>query len=343
MLSQAPREFSEQVPRFLVAQSESGQGRRKPPAGLAPELDPEEALALQGLAVVGADDLRHQPQGGLPLPLLLGETSLEDVRGVGGSHQVVGDVIDVGGLVVGGPGQRFEDETPVLDGLVARFQVGREEGGRLTAVAEQQQLAALSGLVSFHFVIGGGKRLVESGSDHGGGGVSAGFELPDHGGTTRPASQAAGDGVLGRGKPPHRPQQGPSAGHARAGLRSSRVQGAADGAQDGVVGVEGAAGFLERLVILVDDRGRIAEQKPGPALRGTLLRPEDQPVRGVPDRTGQVDGTAALAGGELEHGGRAGSAGLPAGEGNVRARLGQAGVGPLAGPGEQVIASRQDG
>ena len=102
LLPQASHEFSEQVPRFLVAQAESGQARRKPPARLAAELDADEAPAFQGLAVIGSDHFHHQPQGGLPLPLLPGQAPLEDVRGVGGSHQVVGDVVDLGGLVGGG-------------------------------------------------------------------------------------------------------------------------------------------------------------------------------------------------------------------------------------------------
>ena len=76
---------------------------------------------------------------------------------------------------------------------------------------------------------------------------------------------------------------------------------------------------------------------------GALPGSEDQPLRGVPHGTGQVHGPAAFAGAELEHGGRAAAAGFPAGQGDVRARLGQAGVGALTGPGEQVVAGRQDG
>ena len=198
---------------------------------------------------------------------------------------MVGDVIDVGSLVGGGAGQGFEDETPMLDGLVAGLQVGREEGGCLTAVAEQQQLAALPGLIGLHFAVGGWQCLIKRGSDHGGCGVSAGFKLADHGSTARPAGQAAGDGVLRRGKPPHRPQQGPTARDTCAGRRSGRMQGAADSAENGVVGVEGPAGFLKGLVVLVDDHRRVPGEEPDPAFCGALPWSEDQPVRGVPHGT----------------------------------------------------------
>ena len=88
------------------------------------------------------------------------------MRGVSGSHQVVSDIINVGSLVVDGAGQGLENEAPMLDGLVAGLQVGREEGGRLATVAEQQQLAALPGLISLHLAVGGRKRLIKSGGDH---------------------------------------------------------------------------------------------------------------------------------------------------------------------------------
>ena len=123
----------------------------EPPARLAAQLDPEQAAALQGLPVVGRHQFCHQPQSGFPLPLLPGKAPFEDVRTVGGPDQVVGDVVDVRGVVIRGrAGQGVEDEPPVLDGLVAGFQVGGEEGGRLPAVAEQQQLAAFPGLVGLH-------------------------------------------------------------------------------------------------------------------------------------------------------------------------------------------------
>ena len=50
-----------------------------------------------------------------------------------------------------------------------------------------------------------------------------------------------------------------------------------------LVSIEGAAGLLQGFVILVDDHGRVTEEKPGTALCWTLLRPEDQPFRGVPN------------------------------------------------------------
>ena len=139
LLPQAAHQLTEQIPRLLLAEAESGKPSRQPPARLTAEIGPQESTSLQGLAVVGGDQLRHQPQGGLPLTLLPGTTAFEDMRPVRRAHQVERDVIHVSGLIVGGgAGQRVEDQPPVLDSLVAGFQVGREEGGCLPAVAEQE-------------------------------------------------------------------------------------------------------------------------------------------------------------------------------------------------------------
>ena len=94
---------------------------------------------------------------------------------------MVSDIIHLDGLAgfadVSGPRQCVEDQSPVLDGLVAGFQIWREEGGGLPAVTEQQELAALTGLVRLQLVGGGGKRLVQGGGDDGSSGIATSLEL----------------------------------------------------------------------------------------------------------------------------------------------------------------------
>ncbi len=300
--------------------------------GSRPSSTREQPAAFQGLTVVGRHQFRHQPQRRFPLALLAGTAPFEDVRPVSGPNQVVGDVVHVGGVVVlSRAGQGVEDEPPVLDGFVAGFQVGGEEGGRLPAVAEQQELAAFPGLVCLLTAGGGREGLVERRRDHGGGGVTAGLELAHHGRAARAAGQAAGDGVRLRVQPPHRPQPLPSAGAAR-GPRD--VQGSAPGAEHAVIGVEGTASLFQGLVVFVHHDRRVPREQPGPGFGGALPGSEDQPLQGMPHGSGQVHGPAAFAGAELEHGGRAAAAGFPAGQGDVRARLRQAGVGAFTSPGE---------
>ena len=132
LLPQAAHQLAEQIPGLLLAQAEGGKPGRQPPARFTAQIDPQQSTSLQGLTVVGGDQLRHQPQGGLPLTLLPGTTAFEDMRPVRRAHQVERDVIHVSSLIVGGgAGQGVEDQSPVLDGLVAGFQIGREEGGCL--------------------------------------------------------------------------------------------------------------------------------------------------------------------------------------------------------------------
>ena len=174
----------------------------------------------------------------------------------------------------------------MLDGLVAGLQVGREEGGRLAAVAEQQQLAALPGLIGL-LALGGRERLVERGGDDGGGGVTASLELAHHGRAARAAAQAARDGVRLCVQPPYRPEQGPAASAIAQPVVPAAYRRPAASAKNAVIGVECPAGLLQSLVVLVHHDRRVPGEQPGPAFGGRCRGPKISPsdvCRTEPDR-----------------------------------------------------------
>ena len=174
--------------------------------GSALQADPDQPAALQGLAVLDGDQFLHHPQGGMPLAFLAGHPAREDVRGVRGPGHVEREVADARAFVLGRAPQPFEDQPPMLDGLVRGLQVRREERGGLPAVAEQQQLAALARLVGLLLVGAGGSAWYSDVAEHGDGRVAAALEAPHHGRAPPAADQASGVALPGGVQPPDRQQ-----------------------------------------------------------------------------------------------------------------------------------------
>src|ERR1039457_761861 len=160
LLPEAPYQLLQHFPGLAVAQAPGLQTCRKTPGVFTLQLHPEHAAALQRLAIISRDHFQHQPQRSLPLAFLPGHAPFKDVRGVGSSHKVIRDVIDVSRFVFSGTGHGLQDEPPMLNDLVTSLEGGREEGSRLTAVAEQEELASLPRLVRLRLVARRGERLV---------------------------------------------------------------------------------------------------------------------------------------------------------------------------------------
>ena len=338
LLAQGAHELAEQVPRLVLVQPEHpGQRRGQPHALGAFHADAQQAAPLQGLPVVGGDELPHHPQAGGVLPALAGDAPLEAPGARGPPRGVADQVVDP--EVVGGVEavlQPLEDEPPLLQQRVAVLQVGREERGGLAAVAEREQFAAPAGAVGAPGVGVLGQRLVERGRHHGRRGLVAALQAAHRVEAARPAGQAAAGAAVPAAQLPHR-AHGTARAAGDAGARRGAERAAAD-AQVVVLGGGPRDGLLQGVVIVVDgDRG-VAQVQPQDLVLGAALGQEAD--RRVLGRRGahQVGVAAAFAGGELERGRVAVGAVLVAGEPDVRPLPGQAGERALGGAGEQVVA-----
>src|SRR5690606_16227511 len=150
----------------------------------------------------------------------------------------------------------------------------------------------------------------------------AAFELAHQ---RRPsAPSAAGQAALGVSGTELTHRQQPGVGAARR--RGTRVERTAFRAEQRLVAAQRGRLRLEDLGVLVHDAGAAAEEQPARLLVRALARDEPQLRLLRPDRPGEVDGAAPLAGAELEGGMTARRADLVTPERHVRTGVGPARV-----------------
>ena len=170
-------------------QPEIEQRAGRPPRRVGAQPDPQQAEALQGLALVEGHQLAHHPAGRLPAAALsrlpAGERPGRAGRGGGLLDQVVDRGLSVAG---GGPRQAVQDQPPLPHESVAGLEIGREERGRLPAVAEREQLPAAAGPV--RQLLSGGSAWYSAVASTAAAASLPLSKQPHHAGAARPAGQA---------------------------------------------------------------------------------------------------------------------------------------------------------